>query len=225
MKTKLRTYITGDYLYIDIDAVPVTNLDAVFSTKCQIGMAYDLDKPSDIVQHIDPDGTIYSEGNWTLPEKYFNSGVMLARDTPEVHDFFEAWHWTWKTYTESGLHIDQPSLNEVIQHSNIDIVELAPEWNACIGRTTKSRGLKHPKIYHYFTLRFDTRNDTQFINIVKDMKINQVINWDLVNKIIASKYPWTDKNSIRLHWMSCNYKMALKHFVNKFITKNKSVPL
>lgn len=218
LKTKLRSYVTGDYLYVDVDAIPITNLDDVFNADCDIGMAYDLDRPIDMLHYMDHTNEFYTDGKWQLPDKYFNSGIMLCRDKTVVDDFFDNWHSTWQDYIKAGQHIDQPSLNEVIQHTDASVVELAPEWNVCIGRSTKSKGTKNPKIYHYFTINFDSRDDTHFINIVKNMKINQIIDWELINKVIYAKYPRTNHNSIRLQWMSGNYTKALKLLTKKFFS-------
>lgn len=217
IKTRLRSLIENDYLYIDIDTIPLADLSDVFNNQEDIAMAYDHNVPPDKFVFYDYEREIFDKMQWPLPSRYFNSGVMLVKDTPKVRNFFILWHQLWQQNSALGLHKDQPPMHEAIRQAGINVKGLSPEWNMLIG-LQKGYGGKTPKVYHYSTIRFDTRNDTHFHTIVKGMKTNASINWQLLDKIIASKYPWTNANSLRLNWATGNYA-AIPGLLFKKITR------
>jgi hypothetical protein len=205
IKTQLRSLVKGDYLYIDIDAVPVKPLDELFNSSSDIAMVHDLNTTSAKFTFHDYEREIFDAMAWELPKQYFNSGVMFVKDNKNVNDFFKTWHLTWQKSSKNGLHKDQPPMHEAIRQSNITVKELAPEYNMLIS-IQKGVAAKTAKVYHYSTVRFDSRNDTYFHDIIKQMKISESINWALLSSVLSSKYPWTNHDSLRLNWATGNYQ-------------------
>ncbi|SFK20720.1 glycosyltransferase [Methylophaga sulfidovorans] len=205
IKTQLRKFVTGDYVYIDIDAVPVADISSVFECNTDLAMVYDhnVKKPKDFVFY-DYERKTFDDMSWELPKEYFNSGVMFVKDSLRVTRFFEVWHNLWLQNSALGLHKDQPPMHEAIKKTKIDVEPLEPCWNLLIG-LQKGICAKKPKIYHYSTIRFDSRSDTWFHQIVKDMKKNSTMDEKFLYEIISTKYPWTNKNSIRLNFAVGNY--------------------
>lgn len=218
IKTQLRSFVEGDYLYVDIDALPVADLSGVFEGEEDIAMVYDHNVPPEKFVFYDYEREIFDKMQWPLPSRYFNSGVMLVKDTPKVRDFFILWHQLWQQNSALGLHKDQPPMHEAIRQAGINVKGLSPEWNMLIG-LQKGYGGKTPKVYHYSTIRFDTRNDTHFHTIVKGMKTDGSINWQLLDKTIASKFPWTNANSLRLNWAVGNYAVIPSLLFKKLIRR------
>ena len=204
IKTKLRELVEDDFLYVDIDAVPVNELSDIFKKQADIAMAYDYNvSPKKFILH-DFERVSYDKNNWPLPTEFFNSGVMLTRDNSNVRKLFSSWHELWHENQKQGLHKDQPPLHEAIRKNSIKLEVLEPEWNMMIGLQT-GVGAKNPKVYHYSTVRFETRDDTYFHEIVRNMKINEEIDLSLLRKIISDKYPWTNSESIRLNFAAGKY--------------------
>jgi hypothetical protein len=147
-------------------------------------MAYDYNvSPKKFILH-DFERISYDKNNWPLPAEFFNSGVMLTKDNSSVRKLFSSWHELWHENQKLGLHKDQPPLHEAIRKNSIKLEVLEPEWNMMIGLQT-GVGAKNPKVYHYSTVRFETRNDTYFHEIVRNMKINEEIDLSLLRKIIS----------------------------------------
>lgn len=215
IKTQLRKFVEGDYLYVDIDAVPVAELSSVFSLDTDLAMAHDHNVPPEKFIFYDYEREIFDKTGWPLPTRYFNSGVMLVKDTQKVRDFFECWHGLWQQNRKLGLHKDQPPMHEAIRQRNMKVHALGPEWNVLVG-LQKGYGGKNPRVYHYSTIQFDTRKDTYFHEIVKNLKITGHLNTDLLENVLKTKYPWTNKTSLRLNWSVGNY-LALPRLLIKKI--------
>lgn len=216
IKTQLRSFVEGDYLYVDIDAIPVADLSEVFESKEDIAMVYDHNVPPGKFVFYDYEREIFDKMHWPLPARYFNSGVMLVKDSSKVRQFFTLWHSLWQQNSALGLHKDQPPMHEAIRQAGINVRGLSPEWNMLIG-LQKGYGGKNPKVYHYSTIRFETRNDTHFHKIVKSMKNDLSINWELLDKTISSKFPWTNSNSLRLNWAIGHYSVIPKLVFKKLL--------
>jgi len=214
IKTQLRSFIIGDYLYVDIDAVPIASLDNIFLCKNDLAMAHDHNVPPEKFIYHDYEREIFDKMGWELPKKYFNSGVMLVKDNARVHSFFNTWHELWQQNSQFGLHKDQPPMHEAIRQCNISVYSLGPECNMLIGLQT-GYGAKKAKVYHYSTIRFETRDDTYFHKIVKSMKSEEKIDFDLLEKVIKNKYPWTNDNSLRLNLAVGNYHKLPKLIIKK----------
>jgi hypothetical protein len=206
LKTRLRSYITGDYVYVDIDAVPIVDLSELFDIPNDIAMCFDHNLPPEKFIFAPYEREIFDKLNWPLPERYFNSGVMFVRDNQRVRDFFEKWHELWGKNAQLGLHKDQPPMHEAIRQTGISVYAMEPSWNILVGMQT-GRGGKTPKVYHYSTIRFLERDDTYFHRIVKSMKKSHQVDWNLIQKVIDRKYPWTNEKSLKLHLQLGNYLM------------------
>jgi hypothetical protein len=206
IKTQLRKFVNGDYLYVDIDAVPVADLSSVFMLDTDLAMAHDHNVPPEKFFFYDYERDIFDKTGWPLPERYFNSGVMLVKDTPKVREFFDCWQGLWQENRKLGLHKDQPPMHEAIRLLDMKVHALGPEWNLLVG-LQKGYGGKNPRVYHYSTIQFDTRQDTYFHELVKKLKNTGHIDMVLLENIIITKYPWTNRSSLRLNWAIGNYHL------------------
>src|SRR5690554_6580636 len=72
LKTQLRKFISGDYLYIDIDAVPVAELSDIFNTNNDLAMVNDYNLPPEKFVFYDYEKEVFDKMNWPLPTEYFN---------------------------------------------------------------------------------------------------------------------------------------------------------
>lgn len=218
IKTQLRKFVKGDYLYVDIDAVPVADLSSAFQLATDLAMAHDHNVPPEKFVFYDYEREIFDKTGWPLPKRYFNSGVMLVKDTQKVRDFFDCWHGLWQENRKLGLHKDQPPMHEAIRQLDMKVHALGPEWNLLVG-LQKGYGGKKPRVYHYSTIRFESRRDTYFHELVKKLKSSGNIDLQLLEKIIKSKYPWTNHTSLRLNWAVGNYHLLPLLLMKKIASK------
>jgi len=163
LKTTLRQYISGDYLFIDSDTIITSKLNEIDSFPYEIGAVKDYHlnlKEIPGFKELQKKAQII---NWNITDKdiaYFNSGVIVAKDTPTVHQLYKTWHSIWLESIQKKLNVDQPSLGKANAECNYPIKELDGIWNCQI----LMRGLKYlhqAHIIHYFSSTRSFTNNTQ----------------------------------------------------------------
>lgn len=154
IKTNLRNFIDGDFLFLDTDTIICGSLEPFTQLECDLGMVYDFHLP---MVKLYPNYAGYQElfctVGWediNVEMPYFNSGVIFCRDTEENRHFFLEWHNTWKEFLEKGIAFDQVSLNYINQKQN-QISELPGHFHCQI----EGNGLKYfnrALIVHYYNV-------------------------------------------------------------------------
>lgn len=113
IKTSMRRYIEGAFLFLDSDTVIVAPLDEIDMIQCDIGCVLDLNVALD--KHIWRKETIaamykYFSVDVSLEPAYYNTGVILVKDTELSYQFFELWHRVWfESYSKKDFVFDQPN--------------------------------------------------------------------------------------------------------------------
>lgn len=152
LKTSLRRYIDGDFLYIDVDTVVARPLDDIDYVEINIGAVPDMHMPfsrNPLKKRYDRDLIHIMDTYNIYDDKYFNSGVMLVRDTYETHTFYENWHKCWLHGVKKNVNMDQPSLMAANCICHAPIQELKGEWNCQINLNGLNY-FAHAYIIHYF---------------------------------------------------------------------------
>ena len=149
IKTSMRKYVEGDFLYIDADTVWNAPIDETVFTHDVMGV---LDGHCLLAEHplkkrIEED--FKKVGYNPDVEKYVNGGVLFSRDSEVSRNFFDIWHKKWLETSESKYFIDMPSLNCAIKEIG-DAFDLLPDiYNAQISRSWEY--FFDAKIIHFFT--------------------------------------------------------------------------
>jgi hypothetical protein len=209
MKTKVRDFVKGDYLFLDCDTIIADDLSAIDDFEGEIGAVVNIHVP--ISQYYNKYGDnivkIAAQEGWLLNDdiKYYNSGVMFFRHSERVYHFCSEWHRTW----EEGLlkykrRQDQPSLANVNEKFGYLIKELPGIWNCQILRYGIPY-LANAKIIHYFSYHIMDKNDKlpyAFYNldVCSFIRDHGFISDDIVNMIEHPKDAFV--NPTRL----CSYK-------------------
>jgi len=129
LKTSVRQHIAGDFLFVDTDtiiAAPLDELDCItddVSLVIDRHMDYHVDHPY-VLGLFRKAGFASDPG---LP--YFNSGVMLVRDTPIAHRLYQTWHSYWLKSQFNGVPMDQPALCAANHDLGYIIHELPARFN------------------------------------------------------------------------------------------------
>lgn len=151
LKTNLRRFIKGDYLFIDCDTVICDNLDEIDSFDGDIGMVADINgdlplKDNTVIERC------HKAGFTDLKEKpYYNSGVIFSRDTETSHILYAEWNRLWLLSNEKGVSFDQPALCQANVNLGLPIYELNGTWNCQFKYTNGYKFLKKAKILHYYS--------------------------------------------------------------------------
>ena len=151
LKTNLRAFIKGDYLFIDCDTVICDNLDEIDNFDGDLGMVPDINgdlplKDNTVIERC------HKAGFTNLKEKpYYNSGVIFSRDTEISHKLYAEWAKLWHLSNEKGVSFDQPALCQANVNLDLPINELNGIWNCQFKYTNGYKFLKKAKILHYYS--------------------------------------------------------------------------
>ena len=149
LKTGMRSLVEGDFLFIDADTIVARPLDGIDAVEAPLAACPDLH--SHFPEHPHYEATVNmcrklgfdaSRENW-----YFNSGVMLVKDTPENHAFFKAWQDNYLAGYEAGIRPDQPSLAKTCAAFGNPVALLPDQWNCEVQNGI--RYLRDAYIVHY----------------------------------------------------------------------------
>lgn len=150
IKTSMREHIAGDFLFIDSDTIwanPVNEGDFTFDI---MGV---LDGHVPFSQNTAKEKNIaYFKKMNCFPnsEIYINSGVIYSKDTLFSKKIFNRWHEKWEETSKTGIYVDQPSLNHVLNKENLLKKVLLPgEYNSQIINSWNF--FFKAKIIHYFS--------------------------------------------------------------------------
>lgn len=152
IKTSLRKYIQGDFLFIDSDTIITGSLNEIDSFKGDLGMVLNvhvsLELQSD--KHSIKERIRYAGWKTDDYPPYYNSGVIFSKDNEIGHKFYEKWHELWlKTLKNYHFHYDQPSLSVANAATGFPVQELSGVWN-CQIMNNGLPFLHNANIIHYF---------------------------------------------------------------------------
>lgn len=149
LKTNMRNYVKGDFLFIDSDTIILSDISDIDNINYDIAAVYERNRSvSYDYNRASYEEAIFRFGcKMSAEDEYFNSGVMYVKDNNKTHQFFSDWHAKWLTGKNMGIYFDQPSLGVVNQAYNNFIKPLDGEWN-CQGRYCL-RFMYRAKIFHY----------------------------------------------------------------------------
>ncbi len=128
LKTRLRRIVKGDFLYIDSDTIICGTLEAIDTLNCELAMVADQNLS---VPQRDPGQLELNRqaGFDATGQPYYNGGVIMAKDTPAVGQFFDLWFELWQQSLRNGVSKDQPALCEANKRLGHPIRELDGAWN------------------------------------------------------------------------------------------------
>lgn len=149
IKTSMRKYVDGDFLYIDADTIWNAPVEESDFTHDIMGV---LDGHCLLAEHVSQK-SIYEDfknvGYDPNVEKYVNGGVLFSKDSEVSKHFFELWHEKWKVTSASGCCIDMPSLNYAITQIGKKFAYLPDTYNVQISRSWQY--FLQAKVIHFFT--------------------------------------------------------------------------
>lgn len=205
LKTNLRNIVDGDYLYVDTDTIIVDNLEAVDALNGDICAVLDLHGPhlsksarKDHLRWSIRDGWTFSD---TFP--YYNSGVMLVKDTSISRHFYEEWHQRWlHAEKKYNFLLDQSSLAATNEAQGMLIHEMPGIWNCQLMYYGLPYFSNAKIIHHIDLLKLNSKCAWKFYNLqlylaikrnhtisseVDDMLRNVKTQFDIQSKIIGKE--------------------------------------
>lgn len=148
IKTNLRKHIKGDFLFVDSDTVITSDLCEVDDFDFNMGMVCDMHThPCPIPEFYGWVNMAY--GYDMLPDtKWFNSGVIYAKDNVETSKFFECWHHNWQLAGGIVGYTDQTPLAKTVKENENFIHDIPGIYNCQVCSSVMY--LCDAKILHFF---------------------------------------------------------------------------
>ena len=160
IKTSMKKFVAGDFLYIDCDTVITASLNNDFPHDVNIGAI--LDTHVLLSEHYltpyfqEQDKKLGFTSSFETGKR-FNGGVIFCRDSPSSDDFFLWWHSLWLFSSKKGSHHDMPPLNQANHEMGGIITELEGTWNCQITHNGLPF-LAEAKIIHCFATSMKSFN-------------------------------------------------------------------
>lgn len=178
LKTNVRNYVLGDFLYIDSDTIILDDLSKIDSFKFEMGAVYEFNrKLADNTGRRSLEEVLSRFGlHLDGSDEYYNSGVVFVRDTPGNHAFFNEWFNKWLDGTKNGVYFDQLSLGFTNKAHHNYIKPLGGEWN-CQGKYCINY-VREARIFHYLfdsAFEFPLMCKDAFIELKKTGNINSLL--------------------------------------------------
>ncbi|MCH5240194.1 MAG: hypothetical protein J1F38_08215 [Muribaculaceae bacterium] len=187
IKTNLREYIKGTFLYIDNDTLITGNLEEIENLTCEVGAVLNRHKENWKEFRYHPMMLDYKHATGINPEEqnkfsaYYNGGIIYSRDTPGAHKFFQTWHNLWlKSSVEFGFHKDQPDMWYANYLCDNVIMPISGTYNfQAIYPEYCLKYLLNCKIFHYFSSApigdYIRLKDKEFKSYVKENGIDEYV--------------------------------------------------
>lgn len=124
---------------------------------------------------------------FNLSSKYYNSGIIVAKDTLKSRDFFQEWHKNWKYSYSRGVNEDQLSLNytNLIKNgiSSVNPIYPLPTF----GKRTKIFPTNALIIHYFNSSKFDNKGIKPFFlmedNMLQNIRLKQCLPSEITNRI------------------------------------------
>lgn len=194
LKTSLREYIKGDYLFVDSDTIIADDLEECDNWTCDIAAVIDRHIPVNKAhQYYDYICNRAKDTGWifeTSDSNYFNSGVMFVKDNVSTHAFYKKWHEYWLEGIKRQVFQDQPTLGKVNKEQGYIIKELNGVWN-CQIMANGIKFLSTSKIIHYFNAERQSEKKSVFYlpsdkELYLKIKNNNFVLDDSIKKMIEN---------------------------------------
>lgn len=151
LKTNVRRFVKGDYLFVDTDTIVTDSLDEVDRLPVKVGAVIDEHRRMKYAKDNKQAQGCRLLGFDINDYTVFNSGVMLVRDCPEAHALYKSWFAAWEQSEALGkIGRDQPALMKANIEHNI-IKQIDDKWNTMAGcvNTDLLEYLKTSVIIHF----------------------------------------------------------------------------
>ncbi len=194
IKTQIRNYISGNFLYLDADTLIRDDLKPIFQTQTPIAGVPNHNgtgSPSEIPYN---ELKIINEMNWgNHVSFYLNGGVLFFADQQGVYKFCDIWHQRWlESSHKTSKYNDQPALNQALHKSGINYSLLPHRFNSQVhARPCKAF---NAAIWHFYLS--EPHNSpknilSHCINILSSNKSNVKYTLEIM---LSNNHPWICRN-------------------------------
>lgn len=206
LKLSARKFVSGDFLYLDADAIPVRPFADIFDNPCEFGAVLESRDFFGRSSFHRANIPVFTQMGWTYPAKYyFNGGVWLCRDTVNTQLFFQNWLDLWHKQTEQlNVFYDQPALSFLSSNANFPVAVLPDKYNV---RPRDAGLIADARIWHFITAKGQIRPQFILHSMVNQMNQTDCIDWSIWDAAIRRNSVWSDSvkfPKMRTLYYSCS---------------------
>jgi hypothetical protein len=213
LKTRLRDILSGDYIYLDSDTLPVRPFLDMAAGDWDVAFVQDR-------THHGPIKPVFP--HWELPrlkrmgwqaklDRYFNAGIGFYRDNAAARAFTTDWQNRWRYSYSLGDDWDQLALNCSLEAVPVRAKELPASYNAMV--TVAPVHARGAKIYHFFAGSFATLEGSLYQHLLDHLEARREVDWATIDRCVAMDHPWLPPYWPRRLWQTGNRALAVRHFV------------
>lgn len=210
LKTRLRSIITGDFIFLDCDTLPVRPF--LDMTAGDWDMAFVLDR-----SHHGPIDPVFP--HWEVPRlkrmawnarltRYFNTGVGYYRDNAAVRALATEWQRLWEQAYAQGDDWDQLAFNCAAEAVPVRIHELPVSYNAMVA--VSPLHAREAKIYHFFAGNQTEMSDSLYEHLIHYFESSGKVDWAAIDRSVATNHPWMPPYWPRRLWQTGNRVQAVR---------------
>lgn len=205
LKTLMRRHVDGDFLFMDGDTLVVNRVrDALdFDTEVAAAVDFNFDHKFFPRQLRGP----YTKLGWTYPLPfYFNSGVVLMRDTPAVRQLSEEWTRRWLLLVEEGVPGDQDAFASALFARSIKWTRLPKAFNSIVIK--RNYRFRDARILHFFGSE-DEQRGTILEHLLVRLRETGTFDDAAYQRCLREGHPWGPNPEPWQLWHSRNYVRAV----------------
>lgn len=215
LKTRMRKFVDGDFLYLDTDTIVTAPLNDLSLYDYEMGAVIQQDMENSETATFHPHLRMYNQQcGFNVNENYgitdfFNSGVLLCRDTPSVHKLFDRWHNLWlESSIKFNFRLDQPALWRANREIGNLMGILPGEYNLMAIKPDKAcHFIMNCKIFHYFSSSKNLADlrikQTSFLHEIREKGIDRQVD-SLLENIRSEYIDLLKKMTPEEHILECN---------------------
>jgi len=205
LKTLLRCHVDGDLLYLDGDTLVIAGLADVLALDADVAAANDFNHDG---QWFPPQlRGPYTRLGWTYPlPYYFNSGVLLLRDSSAVRRFSEDWTRRWFRLVDEGMPGDQEAFVSALYAMPVKWRHLPKAFNAIIVK--RNYRFRESRVLHFFGSE-DEQRGTILEHLLRHLRETGAFDEKAYWKCLREGHPWGPGCEPWQLWKSRNYLRAI----------------
>ena len=205
LKTLMRNAVDGDFLYIDGDTLVVNRVRDALDFDADVAAAVDFNFDHKFFprQLREP----YTNLGWPYPLPfYFNSGVVLMRDTPEVRELGEEWTRRWFLLVDQGVPGDQDAFASALFARSLKWTRLPKAYNAIVIK--RNYRFREARILHFFGSE-DEQRGTLLEHLLLRLRETGRFDEAAYRRSLREGHPWGPNHEPWHLWHSRNYVRAV----------------
>jgi hypothetical protein len=205
IKTLVRRFVDGDFLYVDGDTLVVNRIAEVLDVDADVAAAVDFNFDHQFFprQLREP----YTRLGWPYPlPYYFNSGVVLMRDTPAAREFSQEWTRRWFLLVGEGMPGDQEAFVTALFAMPIKWARLPKGFNAITVKLNYR--FREAKVLHFFGSE-DEQRGTILEHLLSRLRETGAFDEATYRRCLREGHSWGPGYEPWHLWRSRNYARAV----------------